>query len=291
MARSSPKLIIRLSGGLGNQMFQYAFGRAIAGDRELFFDAHSYRKDGLRDVALSCFGINLNERMPDAPVRILSSIPGMWRFMRAFRGRVSLLGTTVVWDRLSGFSPLAASASGSVYAIGYWQDERYFAGIEADLRRIFSLDGPLHQETQALLESAPVSIGVQVRRGDYLDSRVSMVHPSPSLDYFRSAVGSLLEKHGTHEVIVCTDDVEWAKAHLRFPCDKVSFRCENVPDHEDMLLLSRCSHIVISNSSFGWWSAWLGAGSGDVICPNRWYGDAVPGYAHPGVESWIRMEC
>ena len=284
---------IRLSGGLGNQMFQYAFGLATHGKRRLFFDTQSYRGDGQRKVALACFGIELDERRPGAPARILSSIPGMWRLMRAFRGRLPCLGTTVIWDRLTGYCPLAASVGGPVYAIGYWQDEQYFTGIEADLRRIFSLDGPLHPETQALLESAPVSIGVQVRRGDYLVSRVSRVHPPPSRAYFESAVGRLLEKHGSHEVIVCTDDVEWAKANLRFPCDKVSFRCEQVPDHEDMSLLSRCAHIVISNSSFGWWSAWLGAGSGsgDVVCPDHWYGDAVEGYAHPGVESWIRLDC
>ena len=287
MASSTSKVIVRLSGGLGNQMFQYAFGRAIARDRELCFDDSCFASDRLRQFRLGCFGVDIQWSAVPRPARLLVDAPGAWRLMRLLGGSLPLPGCRIQWDQMAGYDPAAGSCDGTLVAVGYWQDVRYFASIADEIRESFRPNSDPCSETIGLLEQSPEAIGVQVRRGDYVDARTAEFHPPQPVSYFRDAVRRLAVDQGVRTAIVCSDDPEWAKANLKLPVDRMLFREKPAEDWEDMALLSQCAHIVISNSSFGWWSAWLGAREGrEVICPAKWYGAKGASFGHPGLSEW-----
>ena len=287
MAFPSPTVIVRLSGGLGNQMFQYAFGRAVARERNLLFDASSFSADRLRDFRLDCFGLDLKWSSVPFPAAGILQVPGIWRLMRRLGGAIPLPGCCVVWDRMTGFDPGVESKEGSMVATGYWQDARYFTRIEDEIRETFKPVGHFGSETLSLMKSSGSAIGVQVRRGDYANERVQTMHPTQSVTYYREAVAGIARAKDVNTAIVCSDDPEWARRNLDLPVERTIYREETAEDWEDMFLLAECAHLVISNSSFGWWSAWLGKAEGrTVICPKKWYGSRGAAFSHPGLDTW-----
>ena len=97
--------VVRLRGGLGNQMFQYAFGRAIAGKRSLMFDDSELKTDRIRDFELGCFGLDLTMGSFPPLVDRIARVPGMWRMIKMLRGRLSICGGQLIWDDMAGFNP------------------------------------------------------------------------------------------------------------------------------------------------------------------------------------------
>lgn len=287
--RYGDAITIRLSGGLGNQMFQFAFGAALAGDRRLLFDVSALGLSHSRPFALDCFGLDLEFSRFPLIARSVTAVPGMWRWMDAFRHSLRVPGGRLIWDRMKGFDPRWSELTGNIYAVGYWQDERYFQSISDRIRRHFSFSRPFTPETDELLSLAKGAVGVQVRRGDYTNTSTSRVHPPQGVDYFIRSVKHLVDQHGSRRIIVATDDTAWAREHLDIPDLEIVFRSNDAPAWEDMLVLSRCDHVVISNSSFGWWSAWLGGAGRSVVCPARWYGARGYDFQTPAVDHWTKI--
>lgn len=289
MISSSSKVIIRLNGGLGNQMFQYAFGRAIARGRDLSFDDSTFTSDGKREFRLDCFDLDITFAAAPLPARLLACAPGAWRLMRLLGGSLRLPGGRLFWDRMDGFDSSAGRGSGPAVAVGYWQDERYFSEIEGEIRERFRPTAKPVRETIALLGEAPQAVGIQVRRGDYLDERIARVHPPQPISYYQEAVRRVVEKRGVRTAIVCSDDPDWVRSNLELPVQRILIREERAEDWEDMHLLSHCAHVVISNSSFGWWSAWLGGPDRMVIHPDPWYGSGGHTFRSPAPERWLSV--
>ena len=289
MVKPCETLTVRFKGGLGNQMFQYAFGRALAGDRTLLFDESDLNSDPIRDLDLGCFGLDLAMgRFPPLVDRLVS-VPGMWRMIKLTRRSIRISGGQLIWDDMAGCDPRWASIQGTLFAVGYWQSAEYFRAIGPELREAFTPARSFSAETESLIDQGGEAIGVQVRRGDYLNKNVSHVHPAPSADYFSQAVKRIAERTGIRKAIVCTDDLEWARKHIDLPIEKVMFRRGTAQAWEDMSVLRACAHIVISNSSFGWWSAWLGSPERLVVCPRRWYGRGGRAFSSPAESQWIQI--
>ena len=290
LVRSVPGIFaVRLRGGLGNQMFQYAFGRSLAGNRALLFDDSEMKTDRIRELELSRFGIDLTMGSFPPLVDRIVRVPGMWRMIKMVRGRIPVPGGQLIWDDMAGFDPRWSRIRGTVYAMGYWQSSRYFDSMRGDLLDAFTPKSELSDESRFLLSESHDAVGVQIRRGDYLDPSVSAIHPSPSRDYFSSAVRCVVERTGIRKAIVCTDDLEWAIAHVTLPVEQIFFRTRETQAWEDMSVLRSCAHIVISNSSFGWWSAWLAGRNRVVVCPEQWFGRKGRSFASPVDSDWIQI--
>ena len=286
----SCSFVVRLRGGLGNQMFQYAFGEAVAGDRRLLFDASELESSRDRSLALDCFGLDLSFSTFPPACRGISAIPGMWRWIDLVGGSIRLPGGRLIWDSMGGFDRRWTRLGGTVWAIGYWQDEAYFKEVASRIRERFTFVGTANPETRELVSAAEGAVGVQVRRGDYIDPHVARIHPPPDPDYISRAVEHLVQRQGVTRAIVTSDDPDWARAHLDLPVAETIFRTGDAEPWEDMLVLNRCGHVVISNSSFGWWSAWLGEEGRSVVCPEAWYGSSGRAFASPAPDSWIRLD-
>ena len=157
-------LTVRLSGGLGNQMFQFAFGCALVGDRRLCFDVSELERSHTRSFALDCFGVSLELSRFPFTARALTSVPGMWRWIRAFRHSVPVGHGRLIWDAMKGFDSRWFECTGSLYAVGYWQDEMYFRSISDRIRKQFTFSSEWTSETSDLLSLSNGAVGVQVRR-------------------------------------------------------------------------------------------------------------------------------
>lgn len=283
------RMIVRLSGGLGNQMFQVAFGMALSGGRRLGFDTSGLASDAKRTLAIDCFETPLDLMRLPPLVRALDSIPGMWRWTRPLGRTLSFPGGTVVWDGMEGHDERLSRVEGNLYAIGYWQDERYFRHLSEEVRNRFAFNGAVTPETADLLASCPGSVGVQVRRGDYLDPAVARIHPAPDRGFYERAVREVVRRTGVRRAIVATDDPDWVRRELHLPVDECIVRSLDAPAWEDMMILSRCDHVVISNSSFGWWAAWLGDDGRSVTCPEKWYGPDCGPFRSPALPGWVTL--
>jgi hypothetical protein len=287
-----PPVITHLCGGLGNQLFQFAAGRALAArlDRPLFVDASDYPRFPLRTFELDHFR---------APVR---HAPRRYRwFLRAGRTPLAAIlpaGLRVlrIREQTHAFQPWPdVPASLPAFLSGYWQSERYFAEIAATVREDFQVATPATGRNAALLAeiAACDSVAVHVRRGDYVSvPAAAAFHGLCGLDYYEAAFERIEAAVSRPRYFVFSDDLPWARGHLRFrhPAVFVDHNA-TAPPCEDLRLMAACRHFVIANSSFSWWGAWLSRqpeADKLVIAPRRWFlvPDANLDRTPP---SWVRL--
>lgn len=271
----------RLVGGMGNQLFQYAAGFALASrlgvalqldrswfhgrnERQYRLDAFSISARDATDEALRGAGI----RYPGRLVRGLSRL-GFRKWAR-MRGHVFEPGFTY-WP---GFRELGDGACLS----GYWQSERYFEDVADAIRREFTLRHEPDAENQAALRAIRgcEAVAIHVRRGDYAaDARSRQYHGTTSLEYYEAAVRRILSITPDPVFFMFSDDPAWAKKSLRVSAPTVHVTHNGAArDYEDLRLMSACRHHIIANSTFSWWGAWLADPSRQrVIAPERWFQD------------------
>lgn len=292
------RVVVRLAGGLGNQLFQYAAGRsiALAAGGRVELDRSSFASDPLRRrFALGRFPIHAAERDLDGWRRRVVDLPGIWRLARATGAWPSLGGTRFAFDRLRGFDPRIATRAETLVLTGYWQDEAYFAAAGETLAGELDPSASFPDATRRLgseLASA-ATLAVHVRRSDFTDPKSP--HGSCSPAYHRAAVAWIRSQTALDRIFVFSDDVAWAKNSLHL--DAAFETLERDPargDDEELWLMSRCRHLVIANSSFSWWAAWLAerraGGTGTLVaCPARWYRPAAGPIPHPAPPRWRRI--
>lgn len=274
-------VIVRIAGGLGNQMFQYAFGRAlaVAKDTELRLDLGAYSNYPLHN------GFELDRvfavTAPEATQNDFRMVLG-WRARPSLRHL--LRRRRLAWLRNAHYLvephfqywKTAPSAPSDCYLVGYWQSERYFVAVHDLIRREFVFCPPLSERNRALYEEilSAESIGVHVRRGDYAsDQQTARIHGSCSLDYYQRALDYVAERCAAPRLFVFSDEPNWVKSRLQtdLPTHYVGHN-RGADSFNDMRLMSACRHHVIANSSFSWWAAWLNPSSDKiVVAPRRWF--------------------
>lgn len=293
---------VRLIGGLGNQMFQYATGRALAlrNGAELKLDVSGFVTYGLRRYELDSYPI----------AATVASAPELEAFASApvvppRTGVKGLLSRLVAPKNASSpavhyrephfqFDPGVQGLHPPILLDGYWQTERYFADAAEALRRELDPTEPLEEDNARIAEQIDqaVAVSLHVRRGDYVsNAHANAYHGVCSLDYYRAAISHVAERvEGVH-LFVFSDDAEWTRENLKSDLP-ATYVAANPPDRgfRDMQLMTRCRHHIIANSSFSWWGAWLNAKPGKVVvAPRRWFAkgdndtrDLVP-------SDWVRL--
>jgi len=272
---SEAPVIVRLEGGLGNQLFQYAAGRTLAleTDRQLLLDTSAYREDRLRSYQLDRFAIAARPLVAgDVPLfklrrsRLRGIVPRRWRYSIA---REAFPARLPVW------SPAAGLDAGAPYLIGYWQSERYFAAAADTIRREFRLREPADQANGAILDSIAGcdAVALHVRRGDYVSNPAATAyHGLCGLEYYRAAIDRLSSVIARPHLFVFSDDLDWVRGHLDTGHPTTWVGHNGQTPWEDLRLMAACRHFIIANSSFSWWGAWLGGWPGKrVIAPARWF--------------------
>lgn len=290
-------VVVKLMGGLGNQMFQYACGRRLAHARStsLRLDVSELGAPNGRPYALCHLNI-CADIASDADIRRFKSTPRLmrWVLRRSGIGSLPCLEHNVVRERFFHFDEAILSLPGEVYLEGYWQSERYFHDIEALIRREFTPRRAPAAENADMADAiaSTDAVSVHVRRGDYVSNPAcNAFHGLCTLDYYRRAAQLIVDIIAKPTFFVFSDDPEWAMSNVRLGRD-TRYVTNNVGrnDFEDLRLMALCKHHIIANSSFSLWGAWL-SGNPDkrVIAPTKWFNvrehdtkDMIP-------TSWIRL--
>jgi hypothetical protein len=279
-ALKNKPVTVYIDGGLGNQMFQYAFGRTIADIRSspLYLDCalltQIRRGVTQRMYSLNCFNVR---------AEIISrSNPGIrFKFwlLKIFPFVARILSIKIEDGR--NFQVQPACDSSVRYLKGYWQSHLFFS---ENAERIFNDFSPKTRlscaadEFVKLIKSTQ-AVMIHVRRGDYVSSKsASSYHSLLDVAYYRSAFNEACAKVENPLFFIFSDDIEWCKQALSFIDKQAYFIAPGtfMADWEDLTVMSFCRHQIIANSSFSWWSAWLadrrfGTKGRFVWAPLKWF--------------------
>ncbi|HBA68344.1 MAG TPA: alpha-1,2-fucosyltransferase [Lachnospiraceae bacterium] len=273
--------IIRMSGGIGNQMFQYALYLKLTslGKEVKFDDVTEYELDNARPIMLSVFGIDYPKATREELVKITdASMHPLSRVRRKIFGRRS-----GEYHEASVDYDAAVLEKENAYLCGCFQSERYFKDIESQVRQTYQFRNILiPEEIQEKIQSyerqikESMSVSIHIRRGDYLDA--ADVYGGICTDaYYNKAIRYMIERYETPHFFVFTNDTFWAEkwCEVRNRETGKEFTVITGTDEKtgyiDLMLMSRCKAHIIANSSFSWWGAWLDDSPGKcVAAPVKW---------------------
>lgn len=272
------EVIVRLVGGLGNQMFQYAAGRAVAVRNEapLTLDLSWFGTDPERQYALAPFMINARIRDDQNRERLKPS------WVEWFAGRVRRTlnfpcqGVPVFFEKSFRYDPEIEVISAPIILNGYFQSERYFSSIQSLIAEEFSLQHEPKSATAEMLAliHASDAICVHIRRGDYItNSSANAYHGTCGLEYYNDALAEVSTGLRNPHCFVFSDDPLWVRENFKTSILMTLVDIHGTQEaHEDLRLMRECRHFVIANSSFSWWGAWLSASEGKrVVAPKVWF--------------------
>ena len=267
------KRIIALSGGIGNQMFQYAFARALQTEKkcEIEFDTVFYGTS--QDRKLELTSLNIGDYT-------FAFHPGYNRVRRLVQRIPVMAWMFGCYKEYREFEvdPRVKKYDYGFYT-GYWQNKDYFSEIADTLRNELKFIGELSSQEDALLNCIKKdnSIAVHVRRGDYRSEKNKSMYVTQDEDYYRKAIDRAKISINIDEpsLFFFSDDIEWCGNY--FSDYKNSVFVDNTISSSplvDMLFMQNAKCLVMSNSTFSWWSAWLSDREDKVvIAPLRWYRD------------------
>jgi hypothetical protein len=275
---------VRLEGGLGNQLFQYAAARSLAirHSTEVMIDQSALinKKKSItsRDYELNAFNCLI---APSGKKEFYFS-----RLAKRARWVFNLLSSWIVFvEKGEQFNKGFLIAPDNSYLIGFWQSYRYFDGIKEVLRKDFTPKNPLSTDSvkiKGLIDSSSPAIAIHVRRGDYVSlPSANNFHGALPLDYYHKGIEMMSAIFPAATYFVFSDDIHWCKENLGLNNDAI-YVDHNGPLEawQDLVLMGACHHHIIANSSFSWWGAWLGgrnivAGEQTVIYPKNWFKSRV----------------
>ena len=282
-------IITRLHGRLGNQMFQYAAGRALA-DRAgvpLALDSRGAILRG-EGVLTRVFDLELADPVHLPPLKQTNPLRyAIWRGIGQKVGAKPYFRR----ERGLGYNPAFEDWGDNSYLHGYWQSQKYFQNSAERIRSDFTFPAFSNQQNAEMAAriAESTAISLHVRRGDYM---TFAAHVLCDQAYYDAALAKVLDGlQGDPIVYVFSDDPQWAKDNLSLPCEKVVVDFNGPEtDFEDMRLMSLCQHNIIGNSSFSWWAAWLNQTPGRRVAgPAKWFGD--PKLSNPDIfpHDWLRI--
>ena len=292
------KIITRIKGGLGNQLFCYAAARRLAliNNAELVIDdTTGFARDRQyrRKFALDHFHI---------PVRKATPAERLEPFERYRRGVMKWLSRSrpygekryLVQEGLEFDERLLSfKAKDLLYVDGYWQSEGYFKDVEQIIRDDLRIVPPSDEQNQLMAEEIRKSqaVALHVRWFDAQDSTGSH---NASADYYQRAIAFMDEKIDSPHYFLFSDDPVAARAKLALPEGRVTFVSHNQGDenaYADLWLMSQCQHFITANSTFSWWGAWLGCGKEKIVIAPDLHIDGKTAWGFKGLvpKEWIKL--
>ncbi|MEL6863365.1 MAG: alpha-1,2-fucosyltransferase [Bacteroidota bacterium] len=289
-------IFIRLKGGLGNQMFQYAFGLKMAQQHhtQLSIDLSSLldRSRGdfvYRDYDLSIFEVVHQFTVSPALLRFLykSKSSGVTKLVRQQINK----GRQHIKEAHFHYQPSLIEGPDNTIYEGWFQSYRYLEGVEDRLREEFRFKMPTLPISQSLYEKmqASQSVCLNVRRTDFL--KVDNLNTT-NLDYFLRGARHMANLLDNPVFFIFSDDIDWCREHIRLdhPMHIVDHSHKGHKFGNYLQLMSNCKHYIIPNSSFAWWAIWLNSYiDKKVIAPKKWFNDSNIDTSDLVPSDWIRL--
>ena len=272
--------IVNILGGLGNQMFQYAFALALSKrwpNEPVRIDTSGFNGYPLHN------GYELkrifNVSLPKTSIKEQMSV-----FYPLLNYRMWQIGTRILPKRKTiikeaedmKFDPNVLNSEKSSYYLGYWQTEKYFSDIREIVLDAFSFPPFLPESKNQILSMEiidKITVSIHVRRGDYL--KIGNACGICTIDYYKKAISSIFKRIKPNTFLIFSDDIDWCKVNLSESLGAIQTIYvdwnNGSESYRDMQLMSLCNHNIIANSSFSWWGAWLNNHTDKiVITPDKW---------------------
>ena len=279
------KVIVRIKGGVGNQLFCYAAARrlAIVNKSELVLDNvtgfvrdHKYRRQFLLDKF----------HIPARKAMAVERLEPFERYRRSFAKvmarRRPFEQRRYVEQEGKDFNPrlLDLKVSETVYLDGYWQSEGYFKDVEKTIRKDLKMEPPNDSFNRRMAEKILNcnSVAVHCRWFDPPDN--TAVHNAPA-DYYHRAINEIERHVDNPQYFIFSDDPQAARSMLGLHAERVVTVDHNRGDENvwvDLWLMTLCKDFIIANSTFSWWGAWLGESDSTIV--------VAPGFRVSGITSW-----
>lgn len=280
-------VIVRIWEGLGNQMFQYAYARALkAKGIEVGLDLDKtcdtifakYKNHSPRENAIENFRITIPSVMGEH-CRNYSYLNND----TVVRKIIFWLACHSLWkyrfyeETIQAYSKRTARIRGDCYVKGWFQSEKYFMDIRSELLKEFipkkkiRISGNLKN-----VLADKQSVSVHIRRGDYVK-----IYQALNAAYYKKAIEYLKGVYDNPVFLLFSDDLDWVKENIPMN-GRYMYVNENgrLKDYEELFIMSRCRSNIIANSTFSWWAAWLNQNADKhVIAPKKWMesqGNIVP---------------
>jgi len=288
-------IYVQIKGGLGNQMFQYAFGRSksIKNKEPLSLDLSWYEshstKDTSRQYLLDKYNINVD----------VAALPTLKSFNTPIQKLIRKIIRRLSYKRDYIFQP-GKLRSCSKYYEGNFPNERYFKNNSEVIRADFALKNPLSAAAKEIADiivknggNRVESISVHIRRGDYVQNKYAAgSHGTLDGQYYDNAHQYLAQKIEPEKIayFVFSDDIQWARENVFIDMNTTYVSNPDIRDYEELYLMSICNHHIIANSTFSWWGAWLNPKpSKIVIAPKQWLKDTSYDTSDVCPPEWIRI--
>ncbi|MBO4712068.1 alpha-1,2-fucosyltransferase [bacterium] len=288
-------IVVKLMGGLGNQMFQYAFGRALEThlNYKVFYDKSWFCQNLInvtpRNFELEAFGLSLNYIDPTR--LFFSNNQHSWLkiLKQKIKGKIIC---NKVYEKSFALDQL--KTKNNLYLEGYWQNPKYFEGIREIILKDFSfpeLKNPEDNDLQNQILTSE-SVAVHIRRGDYIDNpTTNQFHGTCSIEYYKKAAELIVSKVKNAKFFLFTDDHDFVKDNFRFLPSTILVSDSKRSDIDELNLMHLCKHFIIANSSFSWWGTWLSQNQEKiVIAPQKWFNNVEAEKNCKIVsENWVRI--
>lgn len=289
-------IVVKLMDGLGNQMFQYAFGRYLQTvyNEPIVFETTKLQEGAVRRLGIQQFNIPLVDRnkLSEDTCAMPSKLEN--KFLMLFSKAVR-----VICEKFSGISMSGEKAYHKMVKLGfytttdsilyhdfkktkapvkfvrgYFQSEKYFAQISDIIKKEFVVKREYSGEKLDFINELNncESVCVHIRRGDYVGNKRFEVCTE---EYYKKAI-DYIKKNVENPVFYIfsntKEDLEWIKNNYSLPEDA---RYVDIGDDEfdDLCFMYNCHHFIISNSTFSWWGSYLSKFEGITISPDRWMPD------------------
>ena len=279
-------VIVKIIGGLGNQMFQYSYAKALEQrGYAVKLDISAFKTYRLHG------GYQLYKYKIDLDVTRQEENNIFYKILR----RLGFGFTKTRKEKNLFFNSNFLNIEDESYVEGYFQSEKYFENIRDTLLNQFVLNDEISSYTKKISEmisKVENSVSIHIRRGDFTNSTNINIHGICSLDYYEKAITILSNSFNDISYFVFSDDIKWAKDNLRINNAVYIASEETRIPHEDIYLMSLCNHNIIANSSFSWWGAWLNQNKKKiVIAPEKWFADDKMQKQSGGIvcKSWITI--
>lgn len=278
-------VIIRIWGGIGNQLFQYAFGEYLRDKYRIVveYDVGSFgNSDLLRKLELLILDPNIPINFSSHFSKFVGVKNRIMRFLYTLRNNF------VEENKFSEERLLKCLNNGDVYLQGYWQNAVY-ANVLIK-KQIYMSKNEYPKEVVVLFDKINKSqnaVALHVRRGDYFLPKNINVFGVCDTNYYKRAIDFIHSKEGTISIFVFSDDLDWVRENVELPVSAIFVPNYDIPQYWYIYMMSLCKHNVISNSSFSWWGAFLNMNANKiVVSPSKWTLNSDKTIA---LSEWVRL--
>lgn len=260
-------IIVKTYGGIGNQLFQYAAGRALSLRKKttLLLDQSSFINNFEREAVEfnKIFSMKDNVKTFDKSLFLR-----IFKYLSLMSGIKYIKPSFIAHEPHPNYWDGIQKVSKNCFLDGYWQSYKYFQDFETIIRDDLKFCDEIINKNKSIVEeiSTNLSVSVHIRRGDFLKNEK---HGTLENKYYDEAISFILKLNPNVFFYIFTDDPTWVKKEfiINNPNKFINTGC----DYSDLYLMSKCAHNIIANSTYSWWAAWLNSNHDKlVISPSKW---------------------